>query len=845
MDAKKRIDKILAAVHEQVKEEIGVLLGVEFTLGDASNSLVSKAEFFNQLAGKQVVAKIDLAGEIEGKGCLVIGIKDAIRLGGTLIMLPDSELEEVVGREEYGSETEDSYGEIANIIAGSYTKTFEEMYSKSFRFIRKEQLIVLPAKVEVASDEPAPNQPYYRVSCTMKLEGRQMGELHMLMPAVPFGLQPPDAAVAPQAETEDSPPPQPQPETAAEPGPVDVEQGASPHAESAGRQIPPAAPSTAGKKPVDAQKQKKRIDKLLGLCQQKLSEDISSLLGVEITFSDMVNGLFSKEQLFFEELENKQVIAEMEIVGELQGVGHFFVGLKDAIRLGGILIMLPPTELDNVIADEEFGDDARDAFGEVANIVSGVYTQVFEEQYPQKIRFIKKGLQRVVPMKADIGSDEPMADGSLYISSMQLTADGERLGRVRMVLPAAMFQLDQATVQTVQAADDASAAAADGVSDTSRPEPEVEAAPAAVTSAPRTTGGAKFDQAKHRQRVDKLLKECSRRMKDEVSALLGTEVAFTELENRPVSKEDFFFDVANGKQVISHLDVVGELEDRSYLFVSLKDAIYLGGVLIMLPPTELESVVADEEFSDDTRDAFGEITNIIAGVYTGVFEEQYTDKIRFVRNELGLVVPMKVDVDSDVPVPDIEYYMSSMTLQVEGQARGRIHLLLPAAMLMLDAARAVVPKEEQAASSLAMNGAASPVTADEGGMNRGGGGQHAPADILVICDDEQEYAKLAAVAADRGLGIRKMGFKDNIKGAITQELKAVYIMMREVNEQGFGMAIKVSSSCSLPLVAAGPDWTRSRVIKAVKYGVNDILLTPASVEDIRESLQNNLMQMAA
>jgi ActR/RegA family two-component response regulator len=35
------------------------------------------------------------------------------------------------------------------------------------------------------------------------------------------------------------------------------------------------------------------------------------------------------------------------------------------------------------------------------------------------------------------------------------------------------------------------------------------------------------------------------------------------------------------------------------------------------------------------------------------------------------------------------------------------------------------------------------------------------------------------------------------------------------------------------------------VIKAVKYGVNDILLTPASVEDIQESLQNNLMQMAA
>ena len=102
-----------------------------------------------------------------------------------------------------------------------------------------------------------------------------------------------------------------------------------------------------------------------------------------------------------------------------------------------------------------------------------------------------------------------------------------------------------------------------------------------------------------------------------------------------------------------------------------------------------------------------------------------------------------------------------------------------------------------------------------------------------------------AVAEQRGFTIRQVSFKDNIKNAITQELKAVYIVMREVNEQAFGIAIKISSSCSLPLIAAGPDWTRSRVIKAVKYGVNDILLTPASAEDIQENLENNLVQMAA
>ncbi len=95
----------------------------------------------------------------------------------------------------------------------------------------------------------------------------------------------------------------------------------------------------------------------------------------------------------------------------------------------------------------------------------------------------------------------------------------------------------------------------------------------------------------------------------------------------------------SGKQVIANLDVVGELEGKSYLSVGLRDAIRIGGTLIMLPAAELESVVAEENFSEDTQDAYGEIANIISGVYTAVFEEQYSKKIRFVKNDLQQVAP--------------------------------------------------------------------------------------------------------------------------------------------------------------------------------------------------------------
>ena len=135
-------------------------------------------------------------------------------------------------------------------------------------------------------------------------------------------------------------------------------------------------------------------------------------------------------------------------------------------------------------------------------------------------------------------------------------------------------------------------------------------------------------------------------MEEEVGALLGSEVKLQNLENRMISKETFFYEELSGKQVVAYMDVVGELENASYLFVGLKDAIHIGGTLIMLPQSELDSVVNEETFGDDTQDAYGEIANIIAGVYSAVFEEQYIKKIRFVKTGLEQIVPMKVKIEA-------------------------------------------------------------------------------------------------------------------------------------------------------------------------------------------------------
>ena len=173
------------------------------------------------------------------------------------------------------------------------------------------------------------------------------------------------------------------------------------------------------------------------------------------------------------------------------------------------------------------------------------------------------------------------------------------------------------------------------------------------------TNAKPFDVEKQKKRVDACLKESHARMGKELGDMLGTEVKLSEHTTRLVNKEDYFFDEASGKQILAHMDVVGDIAGKSYLYMSLKDAIFIGGTLIMLPPGELEKSVAEEDFNDDTEDAYGEIANIISGVYTKVFEEQYPDKIRFIKTGLEQIVPMKVDTESDAPMPDGSYYMAT------------------------------------------------------------------------------------------------------------------------------------------------------------------------------------------
>jgi len=255
-----QFDKILESVAKRIQDEVSGLIGATFILSAPQKQFISKEDAFEELSGKQVLAKIDITGDVQGIGCLLLELKDAIRLGGTLIMMPDDSLEQMVVAGDYNEDAEDSYGEIANIITGAYTKVFEEMYPESCRLVRKTQEVIVPVKVDVGSDEPVPDQLYYQVTSAMNLNNRQMGNLVMLLPAASFGLEKDEPTV--EAAPTVAPPKQENnnAEKGAGSGPGETSVISEPQVV---KEVKPE---------FDVKKQRKLIDTLLGFCHQKNGE---------------------------------------------------------------------------------------------------------------------------------------------------------------------------------------------------------------------------------------------------------------------------------------------------------------------------------------------------------------------------------------------------------------------------------------------------------------------------------------------------------------------------------------------------------------------------------------------
>lgn len=314
---------------------------------------------------------------------------------------------------------------------------------------------------------------------------------------------------------------------------------------------------------------------------------------------------------------------------------------------------------------------------------------------------------------------------------------------------------------------------------------------------------------------------------DEVGSLLGVELKLGKPELRLISRGEFRSEILKNYGFAT-LDIQGPQNGTAYMACSVRDAIFLGGTLVMIPDAELKKNIQQGYFGPDEMDAYGEIANITAGILTNLFSRFHPDKPRFTKSDIEIVEPESSGSEESEPVVHVRF---SQTLN--GQELDPLDFLFPAHPLKL------LKAQEQDAwprSSSTQDSALSeshPDSAPDRSEDSTPETSRDPgaADLLILYESRTGAAPFEQVLEANAISRTSHSFQDNFRKHIrTDALKGVLVIMDEVSERGLATVIKARASIpdQTPILAAGPQWTRRTVLQAAKYGVGDILVTPAT-----------------
>ncbi|MCK4502110.1 MAG: hypothetical protein KAU22_03685 [Desulfuromonadales bacterium] len=591
------------------------------------------------------------------------------------------------------------------------------------------------------------------------------------------------------------------------------------------------------------------IDVVCKTGTEKLASEIGMLLGQDLICSDIKLTLTTKDNLFSNLERKKTALTRMSVEGDREGNCYLLNSISAAAILAGTLIMLPEDVIEDSANAEKLDGELEDAFGEVANIIAGVYTQSFVDKYNKSLRFIKQSVEELIPTKIDPASDQPFPPGNYYVASCNMAFGETDLGIQEFVVPAAIFDLEETSADTPAATPEAKPEPV-----TTAPEPTPEPEPVTATeeatpepaAAPPPPPRPPFADAK--KLTDVVFNATIGQLGEEIGALLGQPLKCSDVQLLMTSKADFFSNHCIEKSVFSRLNVTGEREGRGFMCVQVPDAVALGGTLIMLPEDQIEEQRAAANLDGETEDAYGEIANILAGGLTQVFLDRYPQQLRFIRTESETVVPTKVDTASEEPFPEGNYYLASFAITMDGFELQRILLIFPAEVFQLDdlPATATTPAAATAPEPAPGEWGAPPATPTTAGEAVGATTAKQPLAeptgapvVLLISDQETATAPFVEILSSAGLECQVLTFQDEVREQFQHhKILGIILIMTQVGEKGFASAIKLQSAGQPlpPIIFAGPEWTRSAVLRAVKYGAKDILIMPASNDEIQNKV---------
>ncbi|MCF8108096.1 MAG: hypothetical protein K9J81_03790 [Desulfohalobiaceae bacterium] len=476
---------------------------------------------------------------------------------------------------------------------------------------------------------------------------------------------------------------------------------------------------------------------------------------------------------------------------------------------------------------------------------------VFHDALPKhKLHFVKGKLE-VYPPKT---SDLPLPEGQLSCFSGTLSLGETSLGAFHFFLPHSLIQEPETEAFQDAAAEEAFVETPAPTSQPNiSPEPTAnevrEDGPPSASEQPASEPGQSESrsEALNQEQVESLLLEGLEVAQEELGGLLGSPVELIEQTVQHKNKQELLAKT-KGKQILTRIAISGDREGEGFMLLPLRDAITFAGLLLMMPEETITQTVKQGKFEGEVTDAFDEIANILVGCFSNHFKSTFPLKLGLKKLQAEPMVPSQVDVTGDEPFAGQNYTRLSATIQMEGKSYGPLELVFPMPVLGLgdhaqnDAAPAAAQKPTQQPADQTPRQKPDPgQKTDTAPETRQTGTQGR---LISIIGEDPDQCRMVEESIDReDIDLVKLSLDGDFKEPLARDnLCCVFLLINKVNEQGLAKAIKVRSSLKkdCPLILAGPQWTKSMVFKALKYGATDILITPADRDLIQKKFQKYL-----
>lgn len=567
----------------------------------------------------------------------------------------------------------------------------------------------------------------------------------------------------------------------------------------------------------------KKFEKILESALTLMTRRLSIVIGEPLVLLRQRGSYVTGKELV-RESQIGRVVVDVDLIGEAVLKGSLFVSRKDAIRLGGLLIMLPEPELIKITDDEDYEKDIQYAFSEITHIVGEVFTEVLQDSYLQPSRFVCRNQDLVDELKIDEIKKQILPDQNYYQVNAEMILMGKVMDPLVFIFPATFLE---PVIQDI--GDETPDRAKDNTRGDGKDKIHVDS-----KKSENEKSLLMPVDIKYLKKIERLQDDIIEHSSQELQTLLGVDLTWEEQKIFRVTKEVFVVNREITRQVMACLAISGEIEDDVYVFAEFKDGIRLAGTLLNTPPQELEAVVEREEFNSDYQDGFSEIINMLVGILNVLFEDTYNKNIRFHKKQTRYIYQSSVEIADQEPTEDISCYLFSLKLRMNNNSSCCLQLILPEKVVenVVLTSRIKDPVKETAIVS-ELEDPIKITPKENPDVKR----KSDSVPVLIISDYEPDASAIRKVLEGRKLGWQQCSFGDDIKGFLPGKFELIFLISQDLDEQVFGVVIKISSSCSLPLILASSQWTQSKVSMAIRYGVSDILLTPSTDEDILEKIQ--------